>query len=131
MNKFLGFGLVFILAGCSQLSGVEKTIETIDQNTAKVDNVENSGNNDSVAKVEYTMEEIAKHSMESDCWLLISGKVYDVTEMVGGHPGGKAILEGCGKDATVLFNTRPMGSGTPHSEKANNNLEKFYIGDLK
>jgi cytochrome b involved in lipid metabolism len=59
--------------------------------------------------------------------------VYDVTKFIEAskHPGGEAIVEGCGKDATVLFATRPMGSGTPHSEKAYGFLTSFYIGDLK
>ena len=46
------------------------------------------------------------------------------------HPGKEAILEGCGKDATILFNTRPMGSGTPHSNTARSYLNDFQIGDL-
>ena len=79
----------------------------------------------------FSMEEIAKHNSKEDCWLLISGKVYDVTKNIGVHPGGAAILEGCGKDATTLFETRPMGSGTPHSEKAREYLAKTYIGNLK
>ena len=44
---------------------------------------------------------------------------------------GKAILEGCGKDGTELYETRPMGSGTPHSDRARNLLEDYYIGELK
>ncbi|MBN2459745.1 cytochrome b5 domain-containing protein [Candidatus Woesearchaeota archaeon] len=79
----------------------------------------------------YTLEEVAKHSTKEDCWLLISGKVYDVTKYIGSHPGGQAIVQGCGKDATELFETRPMGSGTPHSERARANLDKYYIGEVE
>ena len=79
----------------------------------------------------FSMEEIAKHNSKEDCWLLISGKVYNVTKNIGVHPGGAAILEGCGKDATTLFETRPMGSGTPHSEKARGYLANTYMGDLQ
>lgn len=77
-----------------------------------------------------TIEEIAKHNTAEDCWLLIDNKVYDVTSYVNSHPGGKTILEGCGMDATILFNTKPMGSGTPHSESANTNLQNFLIGEI-
>jgi cytochrome b involved in lipid metabolism len=77
------------------------------------------------------MEEVIKHDNKNDCWLLIDGKVYDVTEFIGSHPGGKAILEGCGKDATELFETRPMGSGVPHSDRARGLREDYYIGNLK
>lgn len=80
----------------------------------------------------YSISDVEKHSTKEDCWLAIEGKVYDVTKFVmsGKHPGGEAILQGCGKDATVLFNTRPMGSGTPHSDKARSGLVNFIIGDL-
>lgn len=80
----------------------------------------------------YSIADVEKHSTKEDCWLAIEGKVYDVTKFVmsSKHPGGEAILEGCGKDATVLFNTRPMGSGTPHSDKARSGLVNFIIGDL-
>jgi len=79
----------------------------------------------------YTMEEISLHNSIEDCWLLINGKIYDVTGFDTKHPGGRAVLAGCGIDSTELYETRPMGSGTPHSDKARTGLEKFYIGDLQ
>ena len=78
----------------------------------------------------YTVEEVSSHSSENDCWIVIHGKVYDVTSFISQHPGGNAILQGCGKDATELFETRPMGSGTPHSEDAREKLPYYYIGEL-
>lgn len=79
----------------------------------------------------YTLAEVSAHGSASDCWLVISGKVYDVTDWIASHPGGNAILEGCGTDATQLFETRPMGSGTPHSNRARNLLPNYFIGDLE
>ena len=81
----------------------------------------------------YSLAEIEKHNTKDNCWFAVSGKVYDVTPYVarGMHPGKEAILEGCGKDATVLFNTRPMGSGTAHSDRARDYLNNFQIGDLQ
>lgn len=76
-----------------------------------------------------TLEQVALHSIQSDCWLAIRGKVYDVTTFFT-HPGGEAILEGCGTDATFLFENRPSGSGTPHSSIAEQALVNFYIGEL-
>jgi cytochrome b involved in lipid metabolism len=78
----------------------------------------------------YTLDEVAKHNSESDCWLAIEGKVYDVTEFVGRHPGGKAILNGCGKDATTLFNERPTNNKGPHPDQAKAQLPSFEIGTL-
>lgn len=82
---------------------------------------------------EYTLQEVSLHAQKTDCWFVIEGKVYDVTGYIatGKHPGKDAIIQGCGKDATDLFNTRPMGSGTPHSDKAREFLNNFLIGVLK
>jgi cytochrome b involved in lipid metabolism len=78
-----------------------------------------------------SLTEIAKHNTAQDCWFAVENSVYDVTKYVAGgkHPGGEAILQGCGQDATQLFNARP-GSGTPHSDKAKGYLETFKIGEL-
>jgi cytochrome b involved in lipid metabolism len=80
--------------------------------------------------VVYTLDEVARHATANDCWLAIHNKVYDVTTFTPRHPGRDVILEGCGKDVTTLFETRPMGSGTPHSNKANGMLETYEIGTL-
>jgi cytochrome b involved in lipid metabolism len=79
----------------------------------------------------FSIQDIESHDQESDCWLVIEGKVYEVTSWIPTHPGGKAILEGCGTDATELFKTRPMGSGTEHSSRAKGLLDSYYIGDLE
>jgi cytochrome b involved in lipid metabolism len=51
----------------------------------------------------YTLEEIAKHNKAESCWVVISGKVYDVTNFLSGHPGGMILLKVGGKDATKQF----------------------------
>jgi flavocytochrome c len=51
-----------------------------------------------------TEAEVAKHDQESDCWVILHGKVYDVTAFLPDHPGGKkAIMLFAGKDATEEF----------------------------
>lgn len=77
------------------------------------------------------MSEVERHASENSCWLVIDGKVYDVTKFIPFHPGGSAILQGCGKDATKLFETRPTGSGTAHSSYARETAVKYAIGDVK
>ena len=83
------------------------------------------------ATTPYTLAEIAKHSTKEDCWMAVEGKVYDVTPFVasGMHKGKDAILMGCGKDATQLYNNRPNGSGA-HSQMARSLMAKFAIGVL-
>ena len=50
----------------------------------------------------YTRSEVAKHNKENDAWLIVKGKVYDITEYVEDHPGGNSILNDAGGDATVV-----------------------------
>ena len=52
----------------------------------------------------FEANEVQKHKSGDDCWIVINGKVYDVTKFLPDHPGGKkAILMYGGKDATEEF----------------------------
>lgn len=75
------------------------------------------------------MELISQHASIDSCWLLIDGKVYDVTSYLRLHPGGQPIvLPFCGADATSAFGTK-AGQGS-HSSFATEQLDTFYIGDF-
>eukprot|EP00746_Dinoflagellata_sp_MGD_P011530 gnl/MRDRNA2_/MRDRNA2_124233_c0_seq1.p1 gnl/MRDRNA2_/MRDRNA2_124233_c0~~gnl/MRDRNA2_/MRDRNA2_124233_c0_seq1.p1 ORF type:complete len:287 (-),score=45.44 gnl/MRDRNA2_/MRDRNA2_124233_c0_seq1:50-910(-) len=48
--------------------------------------------------------EVAKHASPADCWIIMNGRVYDVTPYLKFHPGGKEqIMRGAGQDCTQLF----------------------------
>lgn len=118
-------------------------------NNQEVDAPENSINNastetinpvDEVAAEEtttYTLEEVSLRNSEQECWTVIDGSVYDITGYVPRHPGGDEILLACGADGTSLFTERKtsdgenIGSGTPHSSGATNQLSNYFIGLLK
>jgi cytochrome b involved in lipid metabolism len=53
----------------------------------------------------YPMTEVAKHTTNTDCWVVVDGQVLNVTTFLKEHPGGElAILTFAGKDATEEFN---------------------------
>ncbi|KAF5205370.1 Cytochrome b5 [Thalictrum thalictroides] len=72
----------------------------------------------------FTFAEVSKHNNLKDCWLLINGKVYDVTKFLGDHPGGsEVLLKATGKDATADFK-----KAHSHSSNALTMMDKFYVG---
>ncbi|MDD1697046.1 MAG: cytochrome b5 domain-containing protein [Methanoregula sp.] len=76
-----------------------------------------------------TPVEIAKHGSSGSCWMIIGGKVYDLTSYIGIHPGGSGeIIPYCGKDGTIAFATK--NSGDPHSSYATSLLNSYFIGDF-
>ena len=76
----------------------------------------------------YSWEEIRKHSSDKSAWIVIKGKVYDVTEYMAEHPGGPQwILDWVGKEADEAFDTKG-GMGQEHSTFALELLAKYQIG---
>ncbi|KAI9266851.1 FMN-dependent dehydrogenase-domain-containing protein [Phascolomyces articulosus] len=54
----------------------------------------------------FTLSEIAQHNKKDDLWIIIHGKIYDLTTFLPEHPGGqKVILKCAGKDATSAFDS--------------------------
>ncbi|KAJ3163504.1 hypothetical protein HDU86_000084 [Geranomyces michiganensis] len=49
-------------------------------------------------------QELQRHTTKESCWLLIHGRVYDLTSFLSEHPGGqRIILKEAGRDATAAF----------------------------
>jgi len=71
------------------------------------------------------LAEVQKHTSNNDLWLLIDGKVYDVTAFLDIHPGGgQLIVDASGRDATSIFE-RTHGEGLRYSLRL---LNQFFIG---
>ncbi|KPA76986.1 putative mitochondrial cytochrome b5 [Leptomonas pyrrhocoris] len=52
----------------------------------------------------YSWDEIAKHSTEDDCWVVMYDKVLDVTKFLNEHPGGLDPLKDmAAQDITSSF----------------------------
>ena len=78
-----------------------------------------------VEKQFFTEDDVAKHAKEGDCWIIMEGKVYDVSIYMEGHPGGEdAVLQYAGKDATEGFR------GPQHGPQVDDVIANYYIGDL-
>ncbi|KAJ3385849.1 hypothetical protein HDU92_002834 [Lobulomyces angularis] len=58
----------------------------------------------------FDLQTISKHNTEDDGWLIINSKVYNVSNFIDAHPGGKRIiLPLLGKDATQEFHQYHTG----------------------
>ncbi len=83
----------------------------------------------STESVVLTVEEVAKHASDQDCWIIVRNKVYGVTNFINEHPGGSfRIIPNCGKDATEGFETQ--GGRGSHSQDAYQLLPDFLLGEL-
>ena len=81
------------------------------------------------APVTLSKTEIKKHNGSNDCWLMVNGGVYNVSNYLRFHPGGRFVIAPfCGKDATIAFNTR--GGNSRHSPRATALLSLYMIGEV-
>ncbi|KAJ8511775.1 hypothetical protein OPV22_002210 [Ensete ventricosum] len=77
------------------------------------------------SKIYYHFDEVAKHNDAEDCWVIVSGKVYDVSSYMAEHPGGRdVLLSATGKDATVEF------ENVGHSSSGRELMGKYCIGKI-
>jgi len=75
---------------------------------------------------EYTMGEVKEHNTDSSSWVVIHGRVYDVTKWMWFHPGMEEVLQqNAGKDATNKF------ENVFHSNFARDETKKYVIGKVK
>ncbi|CAH8387037.1 unnamed protein product [Eruca vesicaria subsp. sativa] len=72
-----------------------------------------------------SFHDVAKHKCKNDCWILIHGKVYDISSFIDEHPGGdNVLLAVTGKDASTDFDD------VNHSNEAKETMKKYCIGDV-
>ncbi|KAF8014260.1 hypothetical protein BT93_H0181 [Corymbia citriodora subsp. variegata] len=77
------------------------------------------------SKKVFTLAEVSEHNNSKDCWLIIDGKVYNVTNFLEDHPGGdEVLLSATGKDATDDF------EDVGHSSSARAMMDEYLVGDI-
>ena len=76
------------------------------------------------------MDEVLKHDQEKDCWVVIHGVVYDVTDFLLFHPGGKVmLLKHCGTDGSHAFDG--INANTGHPKVIRERMRTFACGFLE
>lgn len=73
----------------------------------------------------WSREEVAKHRTAESCWLVVKGKVYDVTPWLPRHPAGVAAIlrHAGGEDCAIDL--------AMHSKHARSLWKQFYIGRVE
>jgi len=79
---------------------------------------------------EFTRKEVKQHTSDDSLWTIYNNNVYDITEFVDEHPGGRIILSAGGKDLEQVW--EDMGVDW-HKTNSNviQHLEKYKIGKLQ
>ena len=76
----------------------------------------------------YTEEEVSEHCVEKDAWVTYKNKVYNITDFINAHPGGKEnILMAMGGPIDLYWNTYKQHNSKYVSEI----LKKYEIGELQ
>lgn len=82
------------------------------------------------AKKMITQDELATHDSAESCWIQIDQSVYDVTNFLDKHPGGRErLLQFCGKDATNGYATKGDEQES-HSKTADGIKRTQLIGEI-
>lgn len=77
----------------------------------------------------YNSDDVRQHKDESSAWITHKGRVFDITEFLSRHPGGKQVLlPKLGSDVTEFMRDPQIHK---HTKLAYNMLSKYYIGKLR
>ena len=76
----------------------------------------------------FSLEEVQKHNKIGDSWIIYDNKVYNVSDFIKYHPGGKdKIMEAAGGNVKPFWDIYTQH----YSENVTDILKEYYIGDLR
>lgn len=88
-----GMVTALLLSTVAAVTSVKLMVSPLD-NSPQVD----------MSKPAISPEEVAKHNKPNDCWVVIDGYVYELTEFAPVHPGGPSVIKSnAGKDVSAIF----------------------------
>ena len=77
-------------------------------------------------KVGYTMAQVRANNTAANCWAVIDGSVYDLTNWIKSHPGGSGAIVGlCGTDGSSSFSVKHGNQSRPAAQ-----LNSYRLGPL-
>ncbi|CAM6092331.1 unnamed protein product [Calypogeia fissa] len=82
-------------------------------------------------------EKISRHRREDDAWIVVDGKVYEVTNILDIHPGGPELilnylaLNDNAGNAGLLMRGKVDEDGHSHSKAAFQMLQQFLVGSVE
>lgn len=97
--------------------------EDEDEHEDEDDKGSNSGNQNPATaggQANYTLEQVSLHNTNSNCWVVLFSKVYDITSLVNTHSGGNVFS--CGNDNTGIYKSE-HGTGTSR-------MNSYFVGNL-
>ncbi len=76
---------------------------------------------------QFTLKQVAEHSVAKDCWIVINERVYDISAYIPKHPAPETVLtKYCGKNADLGWKTKDKSRA--HSRSAEKLLNRYEIG---
>ena len=131
---FMGSVLVYGFIKKQQLESKVESTDSQNQTQSQPADTQTNSNTtpaqSAPAPKTISVSEVATHNKAANCWIIISGKAYNITNFLDQHPGGAdVIIPFCGKDATNAFNTQ--GGRGRHSSSAKALLNDYFIGTVQ
>lgn len=78
----------------------------------------------------YSKQEVEKHNKEDSLWTYYKNDVYDLTDWVKKHPGGRVVIKAGGKDLEKVWKDTGFEWHMTNKDVLKQ-LEKYKIGTLK